>query len=102
MFPEENEILRLAAAVERHSEHPLAQAIVQEAEKRKLNIPEVDQFQSVTGGGVRGIAEGKTVWVGKSDQTNQDLQAKAKKLRKPSSDSHLCGHQWTSKRSHRR
>lgn len=62
---QENELLRLAASVEKNSEHPLALAIVQGAQERNLNIPEVLQFNSITGGGVTGIVDGKKVFVGK-------------------------------------
>ncbi len=50
---EENTLLMLAAAVESKSEHPLAQAIVKTAAARKLQWPEVTNFQSVTGRGAR-------------------------------------------------
>lgn len=63
---EEDQLLRWAASVERNSEHPLALAIVQGAQERDLSIPEVDQFHSITGGGVTGIVEGKNVIVGQA------------------------------------
>ena len=50
----EAELLRLAAAVEARSEHPLAKAVVAEAGKRGIAIPEVSHFQSIAGHGVRG------------------------------------------------
>jgi Cd2+/Zn2+-exporting ATPase len=50
----EDDLLRLAAAVEARSEHPLAKSVVTEAEKRGIVIPEVTHFQSVAGLGVRG------------------------------------------------
>ncbi len=50
-----DDLLRLAAAVEARSEHPLAKAVVVEAEKRGIDIPEVRHFQSVAGQGVRGL-----------------------------------------------
>lgn len=62
---QENELLRLAASVEKNSEHPLALAIVQGAQERNLNIPTVEQFNSVTGKGVTGIVEARKVLVGK-------------------------------------
>lgn len=62
---EPNELLKLAAAIEQQSEHPLALAIVQGAQERKLTIPEVTQFQSTTGGGVAGVIKNKRVFVGK-------------------------------------
>jgi Cd2+/Zn2+-exporting ATPase len=48
------DLLRLAAAVEARSEHPLAKAVVAEASKRGIDIPEVTHFQSIAGQGVRG------------------------------------------------
>lgn len=64
---QENDLLRLAASVEKNSEHPLALAIVQGAQEKKLEIPEVKQFNSITGGGVKGFVEGKNVLVGKQN-----------------------------------
>ncbi|MCL4203267.1 MAG: heavy metal translocating P-type ATPase [Pirellulaceae bacterium] len=61
----EEDLLRYAASVERNSEHPLAHAIVAEANERGLAIPTVETFDSVTGGGVHGNVEGKTVLIGK-------------------------------------
>ena len=60
-----DELLRLAAGVERASEHPIGQAIVREAERRGLELPSVSDFQSVTAGGVRGDVEGRAVVVGR-------------------------------------
>ncbi len=50
-----DDLLRLAAAVEMRSEHPLAKAIMTEVEKRGIDIPEVKDFQSVAGQGVHGL-----------------------------------------------
>jgi Cu+-exporting ATPase len=61
---EENDILRLGAALERASEHPLAAAIVAGAEERGLKLPEVKRFRSVTGQGVTGAVEARTVALG--------------------------------------
>jgi Cu+-exporting ATPase len=61
----EDEILRLAAAVEQHSEHPLASALRQEAKEQFLSLPKVENFQSFTGGGVSGFVENQEVLVGK-------------------------------------
>lgn len=60
----EEEVLRFAASVEQNSEHPLARAIIQAAKERRLIVPAVAAFQSVTGGGVRGTVEGKAVLIG--------------------------------------
>jgi Cu+-exporting ATPase len=59
-----DEILRLGAALERASEHPLAAAIVAGAEERGLALPEVKSFRSVTGRGVVGEVEQRTVALG--------------------------------------
>jgi Cu+-exporting ATPase len=60
----EADVLRMAAGVERHSEHPLARAVLQGAKDRGVTFPTVDGFESVTGGGVRGTVEGRIVLVG--------------------------------------
>ncbi len=60
----DEELLRLAAAVERGSEHPLAAAIVSSAEERGLTIPGVQDFRSVPGHGVVGTVEGKKTVLG--------------------------------------
>jgi Cu+-exporting ATPase len=60
----ENEVLRLAAALERGSEHPLAAAVVRGAEERGLASAEALNFRSVTGKGVVGTVEGRQVAIG--------------------------------------
>ena len=60
----EDELLRLAASLERASEHPLAAAIVGAAQARALPLPAVEAFQSVTGKGVLGTIDGQRVAVG--------------------------------------
>jgi Cu+-exporting ATPase len=60
----EDEILRLAASVERHSEHPLALAVVKSAEERGLVPPDADGFASDAGKGATAIVEGHRVAVG--------------------------------------
>ncbi len=57
-------VVRLAASLERASEHPLAHAIVEGARERGLALAPVSDFSSETGGGVRGRVEGHQVWVG--------------------------------------
>ena len=58
------EVLRVAAALERGSEHPLAAAIVEGAAGRGLELPATSDFQSHTGKGVTGIVEGRHVALG--------------------------------------
>jgi Cu+-exporting ATPase len=60
-----SEVLRLAASAERGSEHPLGQAIVQEADVRGLPLPEPDGFQAVAGQGIRAQVDGRDILVGK-------------------------------------
>jgi Cu+-exporting ATPase len=60
----EAEILRLAASLERGSEHPLAAAIVAGAERRGLALSPVEAFRSVTGKGVTGRVDGRSVALG--------------------------------------
>jgi P-type Cu+ transporter len=57
-------LLRLAATLERGSEHPLASAIVKGAEERGIALGSVDGFESITGQGVRGNVEGSRVILG--------------------------------------
>ena len=61
---DESEVLRLAASVERASEHPLARAIVTSAEARGLNLAPVADFDSPTGRGALGTVDGKKVLIG--------------------------------------
>ncbi len=60
----EESLIALAASVERASEHPLAQAIVQTAEAKGLALSPVEGFQSLPGGGVEGRVQGKRVLAG--------------------------------------
>jgi Cu+-exporting ATPase len=61
----ERDPLRIAASVESQSEHPLARAIVEAAKKEKIEFQEVTDFHSITGGGVFGNLNGKTILIGK-------------------------------------
>ncbi|QID19794.1 copper-translocating P-type ATPase [Nitrogeniibacter mangrovi] len=60
----ETEVLRLAASLERGSEHPLAEAIVSGAEARGVTLAEAGDFEAVTGKGVKGTVDGKAVALG--------------------------------------
>ena len=61
---DEEDLLRLTAGVERNSEHVIARAIVEEARKRGLEIPEVSEFRAVPGKGVLGTVDGRRLTVG--------------------------------------
>ncbi|GAA3825134.1 heavy metal translocating P-type ATPase [Streptomyces coacervatus] len=62
---DEQEVLRLAGAVEHASEHPVARAVAVGAAERAGKLPEVEGFESVPGRGVRGHVEGREVAVGR-------------------------------------
>lgn len=62
-----DEILRLAAALEQSSEHPLAAAIVSGAKRKSLDPGSVEGFESEAGGGVRGTVSGRKMAIGKPD-----------------------------------
>ncbi|HMJ84899.1 MAG TPA: copper-translocating P-type ATPase, partial [Vicinamibacterales bacterium] len=64
----ENEVLKLAAAVERGSAHPLAAAIVRAAEARQISIPSAEAFADTAGHGVSARVGGRQVVVGKGPQ----------------------------------
>ena len=61
---DEGELVRLAASLERASEHPLAAAIVAGAAERGVTLAEAKEFQSVTGKGVRGMVDARAVALG--------------------------------------
>ncbi|HUF36247.1 MAG TPA: heavy metal translocating P-type ATPase [Gemmatimonadales bacterium] len=61
---DERQLLRLAAAVERRSEHVLGEAVVGEARARGVEVPDPAEFESLTGRGVRGLVDGVRVAAG--------------------------------------
>ena len=61
---DENQLLRLAASVERGSEHPLARAILEAAEARKLTLSHVGDFASPSGKGATATVDGKSIALG--------------------------------------
>ncbi len=61
---DEVEVLRLAASLERGSEHPLAEAIVSGAEERGVEMANATDFEAVTGKGVKGVVDGRAVALG--------------------------------------
>ena len=74
----ESEVLRLAAALEQASEHPLAAAIVAGARDRNVQVPSVVSFDSLTGRGVSGTVEGHEVLLGNAklmQETGVDVAA---------------------------
>ena len=85
---EESKILSLAASLERSSEHPLAAAIAAAARDRGLALEEITNFQSLTGKGVTGTAQGRQVAVGNARLLESlkiapgELEARAESLRR--------------------
>jgi len=61
---DEEEVLRFAATLEKGSEHPLAEAIVEGAEQRGIALGSANDFEAVTGKGVKGMVDGKQVVLG--------------------------------------
>jgi P-type Cu+ transporter len=84
---DENALLRLAASVERASEHPLADAILRAAKERRLDFAEVTDFESPTGKGVTAKVDGKRIVLGNANYLASIgiepamLDAEAKRLR---------------------
>jgi len=61
---DETEVLRLAATLEKGSEHPLAEAIVDGAEERGIDLGKAEDFEAITGKGVKGVVAGRSVALG--------------------------------------
>jgi Cu+-exporting ATPase len=64
---DESEMLRLAAALERASEHPLGEAVVRYAAAKGIAIPKAQSFESFPGRGVAGTVEGRAVLIGNAE-----------------------------------
>ncbi|GBO54744.1 lead, cadmium, zinc and mercury transporting ATPase [Pseudanabaena sp. lw0831] len=60
----DDELLKLVAAIERNSEHPLAEAVVNHAKQKDVTIPEVTDFMAIAGSGVQGKVDSSLVQVG--------------------------------------
>ncbi len=101
----EADLLRYAASIEQHSEHPLARAVLQGARDRNLSLPEVVEFDSITGWGVQGTVADKSILIGTRalleerevrnlealDQTAQDLQQQGRTVMYVAVDRQLAG-----------
>jgi P-type Cu+ transporter len=92
-----DEILRLAASVEKGSEHPLGEAIVAEAGERGLNLGKADAFRSTVGHGVEAEVDGRQVMVGNLRMMSErglalnGLQAEAERLQQEAKTAMLVG-----------
>jgi Cu2+-exporting ATPase len=60
---DEKELIRIASSLEQNSEHPIATGIIQKAKELSVTIPQVENFNAMTGKGVEAIVEGKQVKV---------------------------------------
>jgi Cu+-exporting ATPase len=76
---DETEVLKLAATLEKGSEHPLAEAIVAGAEESGIALGQADDFEAITGKGVKGVVDGKAVALG-NRKLVEDLGLKAEAL----------------------
>ncbi|MDT8430583.1 MAG: copper-translocating P-type ATPase [Bacteroidales bacterium] len=65
----EKDILGIAASVDANSEHPVAEAIVKGAKEQGIKLQKVEQFEAITGKGVKGILDGKNIGLGNSRLT---------------------------------
>ncbi len=100
----ETELLERAAALESHSNHPLARAIVAEANERYLSIPPAGNFEIIQGKGAQGLVGGKLFWLGSHrylEQRGQEtpdihhqlqtLQEAGRSIVVVGNDDHVCG-----------
>ena len=82
----EDKLLQLAASLEKNSEHPLAESIVQHAKQKKIKLQPIQNFDSITGHGVKAAINSKTTYMGNANLMQQvkvditTLQKEAEKL----------------------
>ncbi|WP_237607661.1 heavy metal translocating P-type ATPase [Roseimaritima sediminicola] len=101
---DEVELLTRAAALERHSNHPLARAIIAETEARGIPIPEAERFATIQGKGASGVIAGKPYWLGSHrylEQRGQEtpevhrqleaMQSAGRTVVVVGNDHHVCG-----------
>lgn len=85
---DEKLFIEAAASVEQNSEHPLARAVVDFAKEKKFTLQVVSDFESITGGGIKGKINGKNILIGQERLLNEshistdDLKQKADELQK--------------------
>jgi Cu+-exporting ATPase len=76
----DNKFLQIAGGLEKNSEHPIAKAIVDAAQDKKLALSAVEKFKALEGMGVEGVVNGKKYFLGKSKQGSISLTAAGKTL----------------------
>lgn len=82
---DKDELLKIAASVEKTSEHPLGQAIVKKAEENLLMLIEPENFKAIPGKGIKAEFKSKTIYVGNRklmEEENMDVKALEEKLSK--------------------
>ena len=84
-------VLKLAATLEKGSEHPLAEAIVRGAEDRGVTLAEAADFDAVTGQGVRGTVDGKAVAIGDLKLFGVSREPRQLLLDRSNAPDHLIG-----------
>ncbi len=82
---DENEMLKIAASAEKSSEHPLADAVIEEAKIRNLNLYDVNRFEAIPGQGLESIINNKKYYIGNlrlinEKNINNKLQNESSKL----------------------
>ena len=96
----EAEVLRFAAAAERGSEHPLAQAVVAGARERRVEVPDASDFRSLTGRGITASVNGRVVTLGNEALLRDagidpgQLEERARTLRARGADGRDPGRRW--------
>ncbi len=101
---DEIELLERAVALESHSNHPLALAIVRKANERNISVPAADDFEIIQGKGAQGVINGKLFWLGshryleQRGQENPEIHEQLEKLQETGhsivvvgNDEHVCG-----------
>jgi Cd2+/Zn2+-exporting ATPase len=95
----EEEILRVAAAIDTHSEHPLAQAVVKYAEEKKIQFPRGENYQSKTGRGAEARIDGHLYFVGNHRYVHElgicspELEKKLSEIEAQAQSVVVVGHQ---------
>ncbi|NNE98504.1 MAG: heavy metal translocating P-type ATPase [Pyrinomonadaceae bacterium] len=85
----ENELLKLVASLERSSEHPLAESIVEGAKEKGIELIKPENFESVTGKGIFGRVSGKSIAVGNEDFITGEIRKRGDQLENESDSQHL-------------
>ncbi len=87
---DENELLRIAAALAKNNSHPLAQAIFMETAKRGINPLDVEKFEIIQGKGARGLIDGKVHWLASRNYLSE-LGQETPEIRRELMDIHAAG-----------